>query len=286
MVSIFLLAFSTILICSYLIINLIFIDKIKVLDKQITVLNDFQKALYLPFFILLNQYIKNSSLLLSNNAKKSIKYFHGENFYKFYELIFLSKKLTILISYLYFSLISTAFCKIYILLIFHAFIIIFFNWYLDKSEEMKYTLVNDSIKLELPNFLTRLSLLVDSGIPYRKSLDEILKKRKTNLAGEFIKVKDRMENGEDEKSAYSKLAQMSDDILLKKFISLIIQNIYKGTDDFSHSLKYLKIESTNYRKKILQDKSKKAVQKLLLPNLLIFTSIMLMIMLPVIIKAF
>lgn len=150
----------------------------------------------------------------------------------------------------------------------------------------KFVIIKNNIQLELPKLLTKLSLLIDSGINYRDSIDLIIDNGNGTLYDELGIVKALIDNGKNEKEAYSNLARISEDMLVKKFISMILQNIYKGDEDFSINLKELKKESFEQKKNFIINKTQKAGQKLLFPNLIIFMGIMIMVMIPILLNAF
>ena len=282
-IGIFLMSVNSLIIIFYVFLDLYYREEISILSSSIKVrYGDYIWGI----FLLISKKVNNSSIFLSQEAQKSIKYFYPLKYNKFYETVFISTKtaLSFLIIIL-FNFISAFLGNFLISSIGIAFSIMMFIL-LDSLQANKYRQVKNDINLSLPNLLTKLSLLIDSGINYRSSIEIIVEKGQGTLYKELRLVKNLIDNGKDETEAYMSLAKISEDILVKKFISLIIQNIYKGSEDFSKSLKDLKRESLIQKKNYILEQSQKASQKLLFPNLLIFLGIMIMVMVPILLSAF
>ena len=67
---------------------------------------------------------------------------------------------------------------------------------------------------------------------------------------------------------------------VKKFTSVIIQNIEKGSGELSKSLKELSEESWNEEKQLTIQKGAAADSKLMIPTGIIFAGILMVIMVP------
>lgn len=281
---------SIILFCSLMISYFIFnIKNRKIIAKHDLVLdslNIFQKAVYVPFFVLVTNTDLATSYLLSDQVKESMRYFYESKYYRYYESLFIAKKLTYLFYLMAFiSFISTLINNSYLLLI--AVVLGFIISLLqDQIEIKKYANLKQELKFELPLLMTRLSLLINAGLVYREAIKLIINSGQGALIMELKKTHDFIENGRDEKTAYDRIAYFSEDRLVKKFISLVVQNLYKGSENFSIDLKELKKETFVYKENQMIEQSKKATQKLLIPNLLVFSAIMLMVMLPILINVF
>lgn len=276
----------SIIVVFYVCIDLVFRKQISYLSDQLSWKKKDKRYLLLGLFFTINKFIKNSSKLISVDAQKSIRYFFPIKYYKFYESIFICKKISISFFILAGSLFLASLNNMPILgLIGLVFSIIMF-YLLDISISNKFKKVKNNIQLDLPKLLTKLSLLIDSGINYRNSIEMILDNSEGKLYEELNIIKALIDNGLEEKKAYTNLSRISEDMLVKKFISLILQNIYKGDEKFSSNLKVLKEESFRQKRNFIIDQTQKAGQKLLLPNLIIFMGIMVMVMVPILLNAF
>lgn len=266
-------------------LDLLYRKEIKYISDQDLEIGKFEGLFISGIFVFVGKNSKVFSRLVNNKIRDTIIYFYDSKYYRFYENLYLSKKISLMAVILLAGLFLLALSneKILILLILLALISVYFLY--DIQQYRKYERIKSNMKIQLPNLLTRLTLLIDAGITYRKAIEIIVDNQDDELSKEIRKVLDRVENGESEKNAYKQLAKMSEDPLIRKFVSLIVQNIYKGSEDFPLRLNELRVESFNYSKSVILERSQKAGQKLLIPNLIIFTGIISSIMLPILFKA-
>ena len=276
--------FSVILLAR-IILDLIYKEEIDYITSQDLEIGKYEGFYISGIFVFMVKHNRIFSKLVNDKVRDSIIYFYETKYFKFYENLYLSKKFSLMIFVLLAGLFILALSneKLLIFIILIALLVIYILY--DIQQYKKYERIKDNMKIQLPNLLTRLTLLIDAGITYRKSIEIIVDNQEDDFSKEIKKVLERVENGESEKNAYNQLAKMSEDPLIRKFVSLIVQNIYKGSEDFPLRLNELKVESFNYSKSVILERSQKAGQKLLIPNLIIFTGIILSIMLPILLKA-
>lgn len=275
----------SLLIAVFIICNTYFKDYYKFLYIELSELNSIFKFFVLPSLILIYKFDIKANKYISGGASKSIRFFEDSNYYIFFERVFLAKKFTIIYFFIILVLIITTFSNCIYLTFICIPLIISINYYMDRREFIKFEKVKDSIILEFPNFITRLALLVDTGISLRPALIELSKDHDKAICHEIRKIFGLVENGQDERIAYLSFADTFDNFMIKKFVVLTLQNIYKGNENFSDNINYLKTECLKIKREMIVDRSKMAVQKMLIPNLLIFTSIMLMVLLPILINS-
>ena len=90
-----------------------------------------------------------------------------------------------------------------------------------------------------------------------------------------------IENGVMETDAYRNFAERCNVKEIRKFASLIIQNLKKGNEELAYFLKDLSDEMWEVKKNEVKQKGEKANSRLLLPMMLIFIGILIMILVPV-----
>lgn len=274
----------SLIILAYLLLLIKYRRRYDEIYSSIVGINKAELTFVLPFFIFLSNVSFDTSLLTNTDIRKTIQYFEGSKYFRFHELYYISKKLSIIlflsVVLMYLVYFSASILLSYIIPI----LALFLNFYIDKSMANKYIKVKDSIKKDLPILLTRLSLMIEAGINFRTSLNTIISQGKGQLISELKNINQLIENGHDEADAYRRLTFFSEDMLLKKFVSIIIQNLEKGGDNFSKSIMDLKEEAWKYRRSKAIEMSKRASQKLLIPNLFIFISILLMVMVPMLLN--
>ena len=90
-----------------------------------------------------------------------------------------------------------------------------------------------------------------------------------------------MENGVMEIDAYRNFAERCNVKEVRKFTSLIIQNLNKGNEELAYFMKDLSDEMWEVKKNEVKQKGEKANSQLLLPMMMIFIGILLIIMVPI-----
>ena len=73
---------------------------------------------------------------------------------------------------------------------------------------------------------------------------------------------------------------------IRKFSSILTQNIQKGGGELAASMKYMNIESWEEKKQNAKRKGELAGQKLMLPLMLMFAGILIMVIVPIFMNMF
>ena len=135
--------------------------------------------------------------------------------------------------------------------------------------------------LDLPQVLSKLTLLVNSGMVLRDAWKKVSITGERALYQEMQNANLEMENGVMEIDAYRNFAERCNVKEVRKFTSLIIQNLNKGNEELAYFMKDLSDEMWEVKKNEVKQKGEKANSKLLLPMMMIFIGILLMVMVPV-----
>ncbi len=153
-------------------------------------------------------------------------------------------------------------------------------WYIDelmkdKLEERRTQMIQD-----FPNILSKLTLLVNSGMVLRDAWKRTAKTGDTVLYQEMQKTVLEMENGVPELKAYQNFAERCELKEIKRFTSTVSQNILKGNEELSKFLREMSDEMWSEKKNLARQKGIAADSKLLFPTMLIFIGILILIMVP------
>ena len=111
--------------------------------------------------------------------------------------------------------------------------------------------------------------------------------KKVSITGErtlYLEMQNtnlEMENGVMEIDAYRNFAERCNVKEVRKFTSLIIQNLNKGNEELAYFMKDLSDEMWEVKKNEVKQKGEKANSQLLLPMMMIFIGILLIIMVPI-----
>lgn len=153
--------------------------------------------------------------------------------------------------------------------------------YLDLALFDKLTARRQEILLDLPQVLSKLTLLVDSGMVLRDAWKRVSITGERVLYQEMQNTNLEMENGVAEIDAYRNFAERCNVKEIRKFTSLIIQNLNKGNEELAYFMKDLSDEMWEVKKSQVKQKGEKANTQLLLPMMLILIGILIMVMVPV-----
>ena len=135
--------------------------------------------------------------------------------------------------------------------------------------------------MDLPQVLSKLTLLVNSGMVLRDAWKKVSITGERTLYLEMQNTNLEMENGVMEIDAYRNFAERCNVKEVRKFTSLIIQNLNKGNEELAYFMKDLSDEMWEVKKNEVKQKGEKANSQLLLPMMMIFIGILLIIMVPI-----
>ncbi|MFM1514561.1 type II secretion system F family protein [Helcococcus ovis] len=221
---------------------------------------------------------------MSPKLKIVIKNLYGEENLKYQEILFISIKICILYNLIILFLFLISIFYNFLLFVLFLIFIFIFNHYINTINIIKYEKQKKKFKNDLPAFISRLSLMINSGIQLRVAIDFITNNSNGEVVESLKLVNSLIKNGMSEVEAYNLILSRTDDLLIRKFISNIIQNIEKGGDDLENILKMVKKEGDEFRKNDLILKTQEANRKLLIPNIIIFIGILLMVMIPILLN--
>ena len=121
--------------------------------------------------------------------------------------------------------------------------------YLDLALFDKLTARRQEILLDLPQVLSKLTLLVNSGMVLRDAWKRVSITGERVLYQEMQNTNLEMENGVAEIDAYRNFAERCNVKEIRKFTSLIIQNLNKGNEELAYFMKDLSDEMWEVKKK-------------------------------------
>lgn len=148
----------------------------------------------------------------------------------------------------------------------------------DKNDKLEKR--HAQILREFPHVLSQMALLVNAGMPLREALVTTSGKDTGVLSREMKTLSDDMANGIPEYEAFSSFADRCGVDSVRKFSSLITQNVKKGSSELAAALMELSNEVWRSRVSSVKEEGEKASTKLLVPILIIFIGIMFMVIVP------
>ncbi|MGN0423725.1 MAG: type II secretion system F family protein [Acetatifactor sp.] len=134
------------------------------------------------------------------------------------------------------------------------------------------------------NVVSKMALLFNAGMITREAWQTIAATGQGTLYDEMRNAVDEMENGTSEVDAYINFGNRCGVPFVKKFISMLIQNIIKGPKDVADFLKKESAVCWEEKKHIVRRQGEAAANKLMIPLGMILIGIFIMILVPVLSK--
>lgn len=159
-------------------------------------------------------------------------------------------------------------------------LIIFLIVYMEYDKANKLAKRHETIEREFPHMVSQMALLVNAGMPLREALVKSAAKSSGILSQEMKVLVDDMENGIPDYVALDQFAVRCGVESVRKFSSLVSQNIKKGSAELADSLLSLSSEIWRNRVNSVRIEGEKASTRLLLPILIIFAGILMMVVVP------
>lgn len=154
-------------------------------------------------------------------------------------------------------------------------------WYIEELLNDKLSERRDELLADIPQVLSKLTLLVNSGMILREAWEKVAFGGKRVLYAEMQVTVQEMKNGVAEIDAYRNFADRCAIKQIRRFTSTVIQNMQKGNAEISYFLKEMSDEMWEEKKHFVKRKGEAANSKLLIPTAMIFIGILIMIMVPV-----
>ncbi len=165
-------------------------------------------------------------------------------------------------------------------LLFGLIMAVMLMWYLEETMNDKLNARRDELLADLPQMLSKLTLLVNSGMIVREAWAKVAEGGERELYREMQKTVQEMQNGVSDLEAYRNFADRCALKEIRRFSSTMIQNMQKGNAEISFFLKEMADEMWEEKKHLVKRKGEAANSKLLMPIGMIFVGILIMIMVP------
>ena len=134
---------------------------------------------------------------------------------------------------------------------------------------------------QFPNVVSKLALLVTSGMIMDRAWKETAYSQETELYREMRKTSKELDNLVRPESAYSNFINRCNTKESAKLASAIMQNLSKGNAEIGRLLKDMAKEAWQERRHMAKRDAEKANSKLMIPTMLLFLAILVMLMVPV-----
>lgn len=153
---------------------------------------------------------------------------------------------------------------------------------LDNKTKKKY----ESIRADFPDMVSKLVLLVNAGMTLNRAWEKVCIETKKNspLYQELRTTYIQIQGGKPEGEAYEEFARRCRVREITKFVTLVIQNLKKGSDDMVPLLRLQAEECWDLRKMRAKQLGEEASAKLLIPMMIMFVGILIIVVLPAVMQ--
>lgn len=152
--------------------------------------------------------------------------------------------------------------------------------YVDETLNDELEDRRDELLTDLPQMLSKLTLLVNSGMVIREAWNKVAEGEDGVLYREMKITAQEMQNGISDFQAYRNFADRCAIKEIRRFSSTMIQNLQKGNSEIVYFLKEMSNEMWEEKKHLTKRKGEVANSKLLIPTIMIFIGILVMIVVP------
>ncbi|MCT4563485.1 MAG: type II secretion system F family protein [Maledivibacter sp.] len=156
----------------------------------------------------------------------------------------------------------------------------------DRDVKEKLKIRYRMIRIDFPDFINKLTLLVDAGMTVQRSLEKIVTDNKSNrpLYDELETVWLDIKGGKAESEAYEDFARRCKTPEISKFISVVLQNLRKGNAELVAILRVQGRECWEMRKNEAKKLGEEASSKLLFPMMIMFIAILIIVLTPAVLQ--
>ena len=138
-----------------------------------------------------------------------------------------------------------------------------------------------AISKQFPNVVSKLALLVTSGMIMDRAWKETAYSQESELYQEMRKTSKELDNLVSPESAYSNFINRCNTKESAKLASAIMQNLSKGNAEIGKLLQGIAREAWQERRHTAKRDAEKANSKLMIPTMLLFLAILVMLMVPI-----
>jgi len=249
---------------------------------------DFMLKAILPFGLyILDRYSYSFDSNYDRRMLNSICEVYGHEYSAFYIRIFHSKKIVLMVLCIIFELLLGVLTQFQGA--FHAYMLFIFGVLIvsdDAKLKSKVKKRRLEIQLEFPDFINKLTLLINAGLTMSKAWEKI--SVDCDKEGDFYAEVDKtifeIKSGKNESEAFSDFAKRIKTPEISRLMSTIVQNTKRGGTHLVLALRLQSNECWEMRKNAIKRLGEEASTKLLFPMMIMFFAIIIIVITPAIIS--
>lgn len=221
---------------------------------------------------------------IARKTRDQVTALYGEKYSEFYLQVYYAQKISL--SFFSFAAITAVAAMMegtnkilfFVLGIVVAAVVYYFY---SQATERKIKTRSEQFALEFPNAVSTIALLVNSGMILRDAWKEVAFSGESLLYFEMRKVNEDISNGITEADAFYSFANRCVTPEIKKFTSIVVQGLEKGSKDLADALENQNSELWESKKQKTLKKGELASNKLLIPLLIMFFGVLILVIVPV-----
>ena len=239
------------------------------------------KALYPVGFEFLELINYKYTTRLDFERLTQCKIIYGDKYGEYYFRVNKAEKFTYLLTFIMLSPILGAMFgnPIFIAFGIGAGAVLYYNADTKITDVIKKR--TDAITSEFSSMVSKMALLINAGMITREAWDSIANSSEGTLYEEMRNTSVDMQNGMSEVDAYIRFSERCYVPMVKKFISMLVQNLSKGNREL---VEFLRDEASNIweeKKHYVKRKGEEAGNKLMIPLGMILIGVFIMILVPI-----
>lgn len=137
---------------------------------------------------------------------------------------------------------------------------------------------------DLPDMVSKMALLINAGMITREAWAEVAGTGESVLYQEMTNTVLEMQNGTPEVEAYINFGTRCAEQSIKKFVSMLVQNLTKGNKELVNFLKSETVIFWEEKKHLVRRQGEEANNKMMLPLGMMLIGVFIMILVPVVSK--
>jgi tight adherence protein C len=212
--------------------------------------------------------------------KNEIAEVRGSDYAAFYLWVLRMGEATIALTGVSLSLLAGALAKNAVVSVLFILVTFIFAYVKEDEYNEKIKKRRQDILMSLPTVVSKVTLLVNSGMPMNDAWRRIAYSGEGPLYTEMQLVCYETDNGYSEHDAYTNFTNRCNVKEVRKFVSAVLQNQINGSNDSITYLKAMSDEMWTEKKNNVKKLGDAANSKLMIPMFMIFVGIMVMIMVP------
>jgi len=139
----------------------------------------------------------------------------------------------------------------------------------------------NAISRQFPNVVSKLALLVSSGMVMDRAWKQAAYSREAEIYLEMRKTSEELDNLVSPEAAFTNFISRCNTKETAKLASAIMQNLSKGNAEIGRLMKDMAREAWQERRHMAKRDAEKANSKLMIPTMLLLLAILVMLMVPV-----